>query len=93
MSRRPARWTYIFAIGVLVVAGLILVLGLVLQNQANFANDYVHDQLQAQQSTFTPCGHVFQRKRTRTVCKTTPGRRWSRGSRPSAMRTTTSSCT
>ena len=44
----------IFSIGGLALAGLILVLGLVLQNQANFAEDYVHDQLAAQQITFTP---------------------------------------
>jgi hypothetical protein len=44
----------IFATGGLVVAGLILVLGLVLQNQANFADDYVHDQLAAQHIVFTP---------------------------------------
>jgi hypothetical protein len=44
----------IFATGGLVVAGLILVLGLVLQNQADFANDYVHDQLSEQQIVFTP---------------------------------------
>ena len=44
----------IFAIGGLAMAGLILVLGLVLQNQANFAKDYVHDQLAAQKITFTP---------------------------------------
>lgn len=44
----------IFATGGLVMAGLILVLGLVLQNQANFAKDYVHDQLSAQKITFTP---------------------------------------
>jgi hypothetical protein len=44
----------IFSIGGLVVDGLILVLGLVLLNQANFAEDYVHDQLAAQRITFTP---------------------------------------
>src|SRR5689334_8517467 len=44
----------IFASGGLLVAGLILVLGLVLQNQANFANDYVHNQLAQQKITFTP---------------------------------------
>jgi uncharacterized membrane protein len=52
MTRRTLD--IIFSIGGLVVAGLILVLGLVLQNQANFAEDYVHDQLAAQQITFTP---------------------------------------
>jgi hypothetical protein len=44
----------IFSAGAMVLAGLLLVLGLVLQNQANFAKDYVHDQLAAQQITFTP---------------------------------------
>jgi len=44
----------IFAVGGLLVALLILVLGLVLQNQANFANNYVRNQLAEQKITFTP---------------------------------------
>jgi hypothetical protein len=52
MTRRTLD--IIFATGGLLVAGLILVLGLVLQSQANFANDYVHDQLSHQEITFTP---------------------------------------
>ena len=52
MNRRTLD--IIFATGGLVAAGLILVLGLVLQNQANFAKNYVHDQLAQQQITFTP---------------------------------------
>jgi len=44
----------IFATGGLVMAGLILMLGLVLQNQADFAKDYVHDQLGQQKIAFTP---------------------------------------
>jgi hypothetical protein len=44
----------IFAVGGLVLAVLILVLGLVLQSQANFAHDNVHDQLAAQQIYFAP---------------------------------------
>jgi hypothetical protein len=44
----------IFATGGLLMAALILVLGLVLQNQANFAKNYVHDQLAQQQIVFTP---------------------------------------
>ena len=44
----------IFAVGGLCIAGLILVLGLVLQNQANFAKDYVHNQLSQQKISFTP---------------------------------------
>jgi hypothetical protein len=45
---------FIFSIGGLVLAGLLLVLGLVLQNQADFAKSYVKDQLSAQKITFTP---------------------------------------
>ncbi len=44
----------IFAAGGLLVALLILVLGLVLQNQADFAKNYVHDQLAQQKISFTP---------------------------------------
>ncbi len=44
----------IFSVGGILLAGLLLVLGLILQNQADFAHDYVHDQLSAQQITFTP---------------------------------------
>ena len=44
----------IFAVGGVLVALLILVLGLVLQNQADFAKNYVHDQLSAQKIVFTP---------------------------------------
>ena len=44
----------IFSVGGLVLALLLLILGLVLQNQANFAEDYVHDQLAAERITFTP---------------------------------------
>jgi hypothetical protein len=52
MTRRTLD--IIFSIGGLVIAGLVLVLGLVLQNQANFAKNYVHDQLAQQKITFTP---------------------------------------
>jgi hypothetical protein len=50
----------IFAVGGVAVAGLILVLGLVLQNQANFAKDYVHNQLAQQKITFTPAKFLKQ---------------------------------
>jgi hypothetical protein len=52
MTRRTLD--LIFSIGGLILAILVLVLGLVLQNQANFAHDNVHDQLAAQQIYFTP---------------------------------------
>jgi len=48
----------IFAVGGLLVALLILALGLVLQNQANFANNYVHNQLAQQKITFTPAADL-----------------------------------
>ena len=52
MKRRTLDFT--FSVGGLLLAGLLLVLGLVLQNQANFAESYVEDQLTAQRITFTP---------------------------------------
>jgi hypothetical protein len=52
MTRRTLD--IIFATGGLLAAGLVLVLGLVLQNQANFAKNYVHNQLNEQKITFTP---------------------------------------
>jgi hypothetical protein len=52
MTRRTLD--LIFAIGGLILAALILILGLVLQNQADFAHSNVHDQLAAQQIFFPP---------------------------------------
>ncbi|MFF5234889.1 hypothetical protein [Dactylosporangium sp. NPDC000521] len=43
-------------LGLVVLAGLLLVAGLVLTSNANFANDYVKDQLGQQQITFKPAG-------------------------------------
>lgn len=44
----------IFSVGGLLLAILLLVLGVVLQNQASFAKSYVKDQLTQQKITFTP---------------------------------------
>ncbi len=44
----------LFSIGGLALAGLLLVLGLVMTSNANFAKDYVKDQLSAQKIYFTP---------------------------------------
>lgn len=44
----------LFSAGGLVLAGLLFTLGLVLTNNANFANDYVTNQLSQQKITFTP---------------------------------------
>jgi hypothetical protein len=43
-----------FSVGGLALAGLLLVLGLVMTSNANFADDYVSDQLTEQKITFTP---------------------------------------
>ena len=43
-----------FSVGGLVLAGLLLVMGIVLTSNANFAKDYVHDQLAQQQISFKP---------------------------------------
>jgi hypothetical protein len=52
MKRRTLD--YVFSGGGMLLAVLLLVLGLVLQNQANFAKTYVHSQLAEQQIVFTP---------------------------------------
>ena len=44
----------VFSVGGLALAVLLLVLGLVLKNQADFAKNYVHDQMAQQAITFTP---------------------------------------
>ena len=90
MTRRTLD--IIFSIGGLLLAGLILTLGLVLQNQANFAEDYVHDQLQAQQITFTPAQALSPEENAQCL-KDTQKSSWSPASRPSATPTNTSACT
>ena len=57
----------IFSVGGLALALLLLILGLVLQNQANFAEDYVHDQLAAQRITFTPADNLSDEE-TKSSC-------------------------
>lgn len=52
MTRRTLD--ILFSSGGLLFAALFLILGLVLQNQADFAKDYVAKQLGAQQIFFTP---------------------------------------
>jgi hypothetical protein len=49
--KNPARGV---SIGLGVIAVAFLALGLVVNNQANFAGNYVHDQLASKRITFTP---------------------------------------
>ena len=44
----------VFSVGGVLLAGLLLILGLVLQNQADFAKSYVKHQLTEQKIVFTP---------------------------------------
>jgi hypothetical protein len=53
----------IFSVGGAVLALLALVLGIVLQSQANFADDYVTNQLSAQQIVFTPAERLNEEER------------------------------
>jgi hypothetical protein len=43
-----------FSVGGLLLAGLLLVMGVVLTSNSNFARNYTHDQLAQQQITFKP---------------------------------------
>ncbi|MBK5287304.1 MAG: hypothetical protein JJE46_02435 [Acidimicrobiia bacterium] len=47
-----------FVVGGFALAVLLLVLGLVLQSNATFANDYVKEQLSSQRITFTPAANL-----------------------------------
>ena len=48
-----------FAIVAVVLAVVVLVLGLILQNQADFSRDYLHDQLAEHGITFTPVANLL----------------------------------
>jgi hypothetical protein len=54
----------IFSVGGIALVVLLVVLGLVLRNQANFAKGYVRDQLSAQQITFTPADKLSDEERS-----------------------------
>ena len=62
-----------FAIGAFVLAVVLLVLGLVLQNQANFSSDYVKTQFAERGITFTPVDACCRRRRRSRVSSPTPG--------------------
>ncbi|GAA0937291.1 hypothetical protein [Virgisporangium aurantiacum] len=52
-----------FSLGAVVLAGLLLVAGLVLTSNANFANDYVQDQLAQQNITFKTADTLTEEER------------------------------
>ncbi|MFB9233945.1 hypothetical protein ACFFWC_00090 [Plantactinospora siamensis] len=53
----------LFSIGGLGIAALLLVVGIVLTANANFAKNYVHDQLSQQNIVFTPAGQLSDEER------------------------------
>lgn len=54
----------IFSTGGALLALLLVVLGLVLRNQANFAKSYVRDQMSAQQINFTPAAGLSDEEKS-----------------------------
>ena len=54
----------LFGIGGLAIAVLLVVLGLVLRNQADFAKTYVHDQMVEQRISFTPTAGLSADEKT-----------------------------
>jgi hypothetical protein len=60
----------IFSVGGLALAALLLILGLVLQNQADFAKSYVKDQLSQQKITFTPVANLTPEEKQATCLVT-----------------------
>ncbi len=61
MKRRTLD--HIFSIGGLLLAALLLVLGLVLKSNADFAHDYVKDQLSEQKITFTAAENLSEEEK------------------------------
>lgn len=57
-----------FSVGGLIVAGLLLVMGLVLTSNANFAEDYTRDQLAAQQISFKAADKLTDAEKAGAPC-------------------------
>ncbi len=63
-----------FSIGGLALAGLLLVMGLVLNSNAKFAKDYVRDQLTAQQISFKPLAALTDEEKQSTCVVANAGK-------------------
>jgi hypothetical protein len=59
-----------FVIGGFALAALLATLGFVLQSNANFANDYVHNQLSQQKIVFTPTAGLSPEEKKETCLVT-----------------------
>ena len=92
MKRRTLD--FVFSAGGIALAGLLLVLGLVMTSNANFAKGYVKDQLSQQNITFKTADTLTaEEKAVGRASSATPASRSPPASRPSATPTTTSACT
>ncbi len=60
----------LFSTGGVLLAGLLLIVGIVLTSNANFARDYVKDQLSQQQITFTPASELTAEEKAANPCVT-----------------------
>lgn len=58
----------VFSAGGLVTAVLILILGLVMNNEANFAHTYVKDQFAQQRISFTPAEYLSDEEKNADPC-------------------------
>ncbi len=57
-----------FSVGGLALAGLLLVMGIVLNSNANFAKSYTHDQLAAQQISFKAADKLTDAEKAGAPC-------------------------
>ena len=57
-----------FSVGGLALAGLLLVMGIVLNSNANFAKDYTRDQLSAQQISFKAADKLTEAEKAGAPC-------------------------
>ncbi|MCZ7439558.1 hypothetical protein O7598_24355 [Micromonospora sp. WMMC241] len=69
----------LFSIGGLGLAVLLLVVGVVLTTNANFANNYVHDQLAAQHISFKPAGQLTDEEKKSACLREYAGRQLTTG--------------
>ena len=65
---------FLFGIGGLAVAVLLVVLGLVLRNQADFAKSYVHGQMVEQRISFTPVANLTADEKTASCLVSNAGK-------------------
>lgn len=76
---RRSTLDLVFSVGGVALALLALVLGIVLQTQASFADDYVRDQLSAQQIVFSPAERLTDEEKQVTCLVTNAGQTLSTG--------------